>query len=79
MNALRCATVLSLAAVLLGYHATGETCVLPEATLEKGGTTFDFEAISAKRFAGIFDPAKNILKEKVAEHLTAPSAPTTCL
>ncbi len=70
MNALKCAAVSSFAAVLLGCHATSETCALPEATLEKGGTTFDFEAISAKRFAGIFDPAKNILKEKVAEHLT---------
>ena len=31
---------------------------------EPGGTSFDFEAISAKRFAGAFDPQRNVLKEK---------------
>ena len=34
------------------------------AAAEPGGVTFDFEAISAKRFAGAFDPQRNVLKER---------------
>ena len=73
MKTVKTATIpLAVALLLCGCRETCETCTLPPATLGKGGTTFDFEAISAKRFAGIFDPARNVVKVPVAAHLTGP-------
>lgn len=60
-------SVALLVALVMGC----EKVELPDATAERGGVTFDFKAISERRFAGVFDELRNLAKENRSGHLTA--------
>ena len=57
----------ALAASLTAALASHAAQVNPD---DPGGTSFDFAAISEKRFAGAFDPQRNVLKEQIAGKTT---------
>ena len=58
-------------ALLVALVMGCEKVELPDATAERGGVTFDFKAISERRFAGVFDELRNLAKENRSGHLTA--------
>lgn len=66
-----CDYLLAVLAVCASCAAWSRTIDLPEAKVGTGGIAFDFEAISAKRFAGVFDASRNIAKIERSGTLTA--------
>lgn len=53
----------AVASLLVAGAAACEGVTLPTAEIERGGVTFDFDAITAARFRSAFDPARNLLAD----------------